>query len=78
MPSKKESSTTEFLALTEDHKPTLPAEKSRITRAGGFVDMDRVVGFVAILLDEFSIIEIVSFSPGFDSSALSCLWRLGL
>lgn len=35
-------------ALSYDHKPTLPSEKSRIIAAKGFVEMDRVNGNLAL------------------------------
>ncbi|QLG70864.1 hypothetical protein HG535_0A08090 [Zygotorulaspora mrakii] len=35
-------------ALSYDHKPTLPSEKSRIVAAKGFVEMDRVNGNLAL------------------------------
>ncbi|EDO15532.1 hypothetical protein Kpol_479p20 [Vanderwaltozyma polyspora DSM 70294] len=35
-------------ALSYDHKPTLASEKSRIVAAGGFVEMDRVNGNLAL------------------------------
>lgn len=34
--------------LSVDHKPDLPSEKSRITRAGGFVEESRVDGMLAL------------------------------
>lgn len=38
----------ECVALTEDHKPGLKREKDRIERVGGFVEMDRVDGILAV------------------------------
>lgn len=35
-------------ALSYDHKPTLPSERSRIVAADGFVEMDRVNGNLAL------------------------------
>ncbi len=36
------------VTMSEDHKPSLPDEKARITAAGGFVRDDRVVGELAM------------------------------
>ena len=36
------------LALSEDHKPSLPEEADRIYKAGGFVELDRVDGELAL------------------------------
>lgn len=38
----------EAIALSDDHKPTLPIEKSRIENAGGFVQWGRVDGDLAV------------------------------
>ena len=38
----------EAIALSIDHKPTLPAETARIKRAGGVVEDDRVEGDLAV------------------------------
>ena len=34
--------------LSNDHKPDVPTEKRRVTRAGGFVEEGRVNGIIAI------------------------------
>ena len=36
------------IALSEDHKPTLPGERKRITGAGHFVNEERVDGELAL------------------------------
>jgi len=38
----------EAIALSMDHKPTLPTETARIKRAGGVVEDDRVEGDLAV------------------------------
>jgi len=35
-------------SMTEDHKPSIPAEQERIERCGGTVSMDRVDGMLAM------------------------------
>lgn len=34
--------------MSNDHKPDVPSEKRRVTRAGGFVEEGRVNGVIAI------------------------------
>ena len=34
--------------LSEDHKPNLPRERTRVLKAGGFVQANRVNGMLAI------------------------------
>jgi len=38
----------ECISMTEDHKPSIPAEQERIERCGGTVSMDRVDGMLAM------------------------------